>query len=606
MAYQTAGWLCYGLVLLVHTSCSGVANAYAMCTVVPVAYLGLMAEIFIVSSLLALEKQIQTALRSPRSASKAPLFLHNYMNLLAVVAAFFLALSAERVDGAYTTNASLGSLLLCIAAVTSTYGLGGILASEGNWKFWQPFSGGVTFVAIQFVSWLCFTFSVVLQGVFFLSLMVVEVKVFVGIMGVAGMLSVASQVGMMVSVFVYAPAPTSSGRLLHAMHQQAMRNIDMMFPTLMINLPPIAFLPYALPWTFVPSFTWFDVGLYFVGHVAMQTFMSIPLSHLLQVYFKKTSAGASVPFMYWCLPLLFSAIPLVSVLVHYAVDHPAAHASAAFAVPWYLYNVVTMRGMPAQTGCRQDKSLLHKRSALMDATARYFSLNLLRTAPLSATDTYIFGFHPHGIIPMTVMWLQFTSQWRALFPGVFACPLSASVVHYFPGMRDVIQILGAREVTRQTFSDTLNTHQSVFVVPGGQAELVESRSRQNQVRVFTGHKGFVRLALEHGVSLVPVLSFQEGEILDNVRWPKLQRWFIKRFAFPCPYYPHGWTGLPIPNRVPLTIAVGAPIPVAKVAIPTQAQVDQLHTHYFDQLRQLFLDHKDAAGCSDYELIYIAA
>ncbi|RHY82055.1 hypothetical protein DYB35_012373, partial [Aphanomyces astaci] len=98
------------------------------------------------------------------------------------------------------------------------------------------------------------------------------------------------------------------------------------------------------------------------------------------------------------------------------------------------------------------------------------------------SHTYIFGFHPHGIIPMTVMWLQFTDQWRELFPNVFACPLSASVVHYFPGIRDVIQVLGAREVTcTTTFSDALKSHQSIFAVPGGQAELVVSVFQQRQV-----------------------------------------------------------------------------------------------------------------------------
>ncbi|RHZ14124.1 hypothetical protein DYB31_005026 [Aphanomyces astaci] len=106
--------------------------------------------------------------------------------------------------------------------------------------------------------------------------------------------------------------------------------------------------------------------------------------------------------------------------------------------------------MPAQTGSRQDKSLQKAYSAVIEATARYFSLHLVRTEPLRPSHTYIFGFHPHGIIPMTVMWLQFTDQWRELFPNVFACPLSASVVHYFPGIRDVIQVLGAREVTRSS------------------------------------------------------------------------------------------------------------------------------------------------------------
>ncbi|ETV69958.1 hypothetical protein H257_14335 [Aphanomyces astaci] len=355
---------------------------------------------------------------------------------------------------------------------------------------------------VQFVSWSCFTTGIILQADFLLSIVVVEVELFVGVMGVAGVLCVASQVGMIVSLFVYQPTTTTTTTTTHRWHFLALYHMEGLFPTLMINLPPLAFTPYALPWMFVPSFTWTDVGIYFVVH--------------------KTSSGATSPPLYVALPLVFSTLPLVSVVVHAYVDHPAAAATVGFAIPWYVYTYKTMNGMPAQTGSRQDKSLQKAYSAVIEATARYFSLHLVRTEPLSPSHTYIFGFHPHGIIPMTVMWLQFTDQWRALFPNVFACPLSASVVHYFPGIRDVIQ--------------------SIFAVPGGQAELVASQSRQRQVHVFTGHKGLVRMALEHGESLVPVLSFK-----DYVRWPVAHRTRSCRWWLRTPF--RDWSGLdPPPTR----------------------------------------------------------
>ncbi|RHY12151.1 hypothetical protein DYB25_003403 [Aphanomyces astaci] len=524
-AYQVAGWLCYGAVLFAHTSsCTNVGglNLPILCTPVSKATMGFMAELFIVSSLLALETLRHSPILSPRTAAnKAHLFTHNYMNLLAVVGALVLALTAERVEFAdnFSTNAAVGSVCLCIAAVTSTYGLGGLLVSD-SWKFWQPFSGGVVFVMVQFVSWSCFTMGIILQAVFFLSIVVVEVELFVGVMGVAGVLCVASQVGMIVSLFVYQPTTTTTTTTMHRWHFLALYHMEGLFPTLMVNLPPLAFTPYALPWMFVPSFTWTDVGIYFVLHVSVQTIISISLSHLLQVYYKKTSSGATSPPLYVALPLVFSTLPLVSVVVHAYVDHPAAAATVGFAIPWYVYTYKTMNGMPAQTGSRQDKSLQKAYSAVIEATARYFSLHLVRTEPLSPSHTYIFGFHPHGIIPMTVMWLQFTDQWRALFPNVFACPLSASVVHYFPGIRDVIQVLGAREVTRSSA----------------------------RFRGFGVSKGLVRMALEHDVSLVPVLSFKEGEILDNIiRWPVAHRTRSCRWWSRTTF--RDWSGLdPPPTR----------------------------------------------------------
>ncbi|KAF0687557.1 Aste57867_20676 [Aphanomyces stellatus] len=616
-AYQVAGWICYGTVVWLLSTCDDSSNTPSICRTheTSVAYAGFLAQLFTVSSLLALEKlqlvhsahaDVPMGILTKRSITKSQLFLHNYMNLLAVVGALFLALSAEYVGDrapAFSTNASLGSLSLGVAAIMSTYGLGGILSNDASqWKFWQPFSGGVVFVAVQIISWTCFTFSVLLQGCFFLSLVfVVEVELFVGIMGLAGALSIASQIGMMVSLVVYVPPNTTRRLQLEAF---VMRHIELLIPILMTNLPAVAFMPWVLPWLLVPSFSWHDVAIYTVVHIGVQTLHSVLNAHLLQVFFKHSSAGKRSPPLYWAVPLVGMTLPAISACAHVAAGDRAALASVAFATAWYAYTIPTMVGMPAQTGCREDKRFRTQQTWFMETAARYFSLNLVRTATLDPAETYIFGFHPHGIIPMTVMWLQFTDQWRALFPGIFAHPLSASVVHYFPGIRDVVHLLGGREVTRTTFSNTLKAGQSIFVVPGGQAELVESVSRRRQVRVYTGHKGFVRMALEHGTPLVPVLSFKEGEILDNVRFPVMQKWFIKRFALPCPYYPHGWTWLPIPNRVGLTIAVGDPLPVTKVNAPTHAQVDALHEIYFGKLKEMFHAHKEAAGCADYELVFI--
>ncbi|CAK4651788.1 hypothetical protein LEN26_016229 [Aphanomyces euteiches] len=595
-AYQAAGWLCFAAVLFMLATCDSEPQGFAMpCSAheISLAYFGLMAQVFAVSSLLAVQPV------------KSRLFVHNYMNLLVVVGALFLALSAEWISSnvGFSTNASIGSLMLCIAAVISTYGLGGQLVHKSReWKFWQPFSGGIAFICVQFVAWTCFTGSLLLQLCFLISFFVVEIELFVGIMGTAGLLCIASQLGMIVSLLVYMPQANEKQQTPCLGFLQ--RLIDMLLPTLMVNLPPLSFVPYILPWLLVDSFTWTDVTLYTVAHIAHQTLLAVICSQMLQVYFEKTSRGASSPLIFWLVPVVVMAMPAVSLLVHAVTNHEATIGCVAFSIPWYFYTVSTMVGLPAQTGCRFNRELLAKPSRFMEAFARYFSFQLIRTVPLDPKETYIFAYHPHGIMPGTVMWMQFTQQWHSLFPGIFAFPLSASIVHYFPGIRDAIQYLGAREVTRTTFSHALRAGESIFVVPGGQAELVESQPRVNQVRVYTGHKGFLRLALEHGTPVVPVLSYRESDILENIRFPAMQRWFIKRFALPCPHYPHGWLGLPIPHRVPVPVVVGEPLRVTQVEHPTKEQVDALHAMYYESLKALFHQHKDAVRCSDFQLVFI--
>ena len=86
---------------------------------------------------------------------------------------------------------------------------------------------------------------------------------------------------------------------------------------------------------------------------------------------------------------------------------------------------------------------------------------------------------------------------------------------------------------------TLRRGESVLLVPGGQQEMIESRSGAGETRVVTKHVGFIRLAMQEGVPLVPVLSLGEVEVLDFVRLPSLQRFFIKRIGIPVPFLPYG-------------------------------------------------------------------
>ena len=102
-------------------------------------------------------------------------------------------------------------------------------------------------------------------------------------------------------------------------------------------------------------------------------------------------------------------------------------------------------------------------------------------------------------------------------------------------MRDLGQWLGARECTRECIGKALDDGVSVILVPGGQAEIFSTRSWGDDVTVFRGHRGFVQLALRHRARLVPVFSFGEWEIMDNVYLPALQRRTRKWFGFPVPF-----------------------------------------------------------------------
>ena len=76
--------------------------------------------------------------------------------------------------------------------------------------------------------------------------------------------------------------------------------------------------------------------------------------------------------------------------------------------------------------------------------------------------------------------------------GAHVCVMTASVMHYVPLMRDILQWLGGREVSKESLLHALEQRESVLLVPGGQQEMMESQSQMEEIRIVTKHVGFIR------------------------------------------------------------------------------------------------------------------
>ncbi|CAI5741781.1 unnamed protein product [Hyaloperonospora brassicae] len=661
--YQSVGWTLFGLVVALQLTCFGSYKVRDLLFCKPgsrsvQAVVAFIAEVLIISSVLTLEKRRDR--NCQRRKDRFVVQLNNFNNMLLLVGATLLALASEytRVyphpsgsSGGYPMTTGLGSLALFVTALLNTYGLGGVLSTKDGWSFYQPFMGGVRFVLFQIVSWTCFGAGAALQMLYLLSLVVVELEPFVGAMAVAGSLFVLAEIGMMMSLLVFrksglspvASAATLSetvsfgGRNLFpkpealseksveeqsvaagsfgyflALHDRVRSFADECLGVLVVGfLANIQFIPNALCVVlFAATTNLSPAGVAFYGLMVTCGEFVMVLSRLLatQLYLIDSRNGllkeVNRYHVKYVLPQLIAAcIPALGTYHHYIHDMDAFVPVCILTIFIYLYEF-TYRGNPQQTGCRERASWITGRSFLVDTVRRYFSGSIIRMAPLDSKKQYILGFHPHGIYPISVMWLQLTAQWRRLFPNFHAHILTASILHQIPLARDLLHFYGSREVTRQAFTHTLQQKESVLLVPGGQAEMLLQQSAKNEVRVYTHHKGFIRLAIEHGVPLVPVLSFKEGEMMDNIQAPAMQRWFVKKLALPFPYFPYGRALLPIPRKVDIPIVVGEPLEVPHIAKPTQDDIDKVHATYYSVLQNMFDKYKDEVGCGDYKLVLI--
>lgn len=145
------------------------------------------------------------------------------------------------------------------------------------------------------------------------------------------------------------------------------------------------------------------------------------------------------------------------------------------------------------------------------------------------------------------------------------------------------------------------TSTAVCLVIGGAQESLYSRPGVYQIHI-KNRKGFVKIAIETGASLVPVFSFGEVDVYDapnNEPGSRLRKFQEKHKE---------WTGVApaffigrgffqysfgiIPRRSPIYTVIGTPIAVEKNESPSKEQVDELHKQFMEEIEKLFEQHKN--------------
>jgi len=243
----------------------------------------------------------------------------------------------------------------------------------------------------------------------------------------------------------------------------------------------------------------------------------------------------------------------------------------------------------------------------------FFPAKLIKTADLDPTKRYIFGAHPHGIIGLSV-WANFCNEYsnfRDLFPGISLRVGTLAINFKIPLCREYFLAIGFVDVNRSTLISLLKKHISVMIVVGGAAESLHARPGNTELIV---RKGFVRLAMQTGSSLVPVYSFGENELYDQLPNPegsitrRIQEWTKQHLGWTVPFfYGRGvWNyhfGL-LPRRHPIITVIGNPIDVPHFEEPTEEQVDEYYKLYMDKLNDLFEEYKESANQPEKELKFL--
>jgi len=237
----------------------------------------------------------------------------------------------------------------------------------------------------------------------------------------------------------------------------------------------------------------------------------------------------------------------------------------------------------------------------------YFPISLLKTVDLDPTKNYIFGYHPHGIIGLGAFcnFATDATGYSQLFPGITLRLLTLVTNFKIPLFGLYLTALGVCDASPESCGHILTKGpgNSLMLVLGGAKESLDAHPGSYKLTL-KDRKGFVKIGLQYGASLVPVFSFGETDVYDQVDNPqgsrlrKIQELLQTKMGFALPLikgrgifnYQFGL----LPQRRAITSCVGKPIHLPKVARSeiTNDMINKYHALYIEELQKLFDQHKN--------------
>ena len=213
--------------------------------------------------------------------------------------------------------------------------------------------------------------------------------------------------------------------------------------------------------------------------------------------------------------------------------------------------------------------------------------------PCDPGRRYMVVWHPHAAY--TTMALMHTSILTVKGTPLTWFTCVAPFLFTVPGLREALLLLNARSCDSRVVEDLVAQGVTVGLQPGGVPEQLKA-DHTREVALFPPKLGFIRLAIRHGIDLLPAYIFGENQAYHTSGLGRRAAGAIFR-ATGVPLVPiSGRWGLPwlVPRRVDVSVAWGNSVPVGPPeAEPSEARVAAVFEAYCAELRRLFDEHKDS-------------
>jgi 2-acylglycerol O-acyltransferase 2 len=250
----------------------------------------------------------------------------------------------------------------------------------------------------------------------------------------------------------------------------------------------------------------------------------------------------------------------------------------------------------------------------------YFPIRLHKTCDLPADRSYIFGYHPHGIISLGAF-CNFATEatgFEEKFPGINLRLLTLKSNFRIPFYGIYISFMGLCDASKESCDYILaqGDGNSLMLVLGGAKESLDAHPSSEYMLTLKNRKGFVKIGLANGACLVPVFSFGENDLYDQVANPRgsrirqIQMTIQKRMGYATPFfkgrgifqYAVGF----LPMRHAIDTYVGEPIQLPKLEREkiTPEIIEKYHAEYMEALKRLFDTYKARHGNANSTIKFV--
>jgi len=228
------------------------------------------------------------------------------------------------------------------------------------------------------------------------------------------------------------------------------------------------------------------------------------------------------------------------------------------------------------------------RQALMHLVRYVKPFKLLKKSTMASDKNYIFCWHPHG--RLFYGFALFCGLFDIWFPELRNKEFFGGIndaMFNIPVLSTLMSLNGMIPCNRKSVEKKLARGDSLGLIVGGIEEVLEGTHEEKDVLYLKNRKGFVKVAMQNNVGLVPVYAFGENQLFQHEPNWRLSFWkFVNNFIkVGAPFPIVGRGGLPIPFRKELFIVVGEPL-----FAQADETLDEFHARYIRAVEDLFQEH----------------